>query len=231
LKFFQSALVWVYEPYMKIFVIGDLHGERKYIGAAAGLIGSADLVALCGDIAKSGDRASAETVLSEIEQHSKKIVAVHGNWDRDEVRILLESRGYSLHGRGRIINGVGFFGVGGSSQTPMNTASEYTEDEIRDFLSDGFSAVAGAGKKVLVTHAPPRHVRDRTFLGLRGGSKAVREFLDGTRIDLCLAGHIHEAYGSEMLNDCLVVNSGSFKKGRYSCIDLGDSFTVDQGKF
>lgn len=215
---------------MKLFVIGDIHGEKKYFGAAAGMIGPADLVVVCGDLAKSGSRSSAEEVLSEIERHSRKIVAVHGNWDGDGVRSAIEARGYSLHGRGRIINGIGFFGVGGSSQTPMNTASEYSEDEIGEFLEQGYRAVAAAGTKVLVTHVPPRQVRDRTFLGLRGGSRAVRDFLERTEIDLCCVGHIHEAYGVERFNNCLVVNSGSFKKGRYSCIDIGDTVAVDQGK-
>lgn len=215
---------------MKIFVIGDIHGEKKYIGAASEMIGSADLVVLCGDLARSGSRSSAEEVLSEIERYSRSIVVVHGNWDGDDVRSLLSARGYSVHGKGRIIDGVGFFGVGGSSQTPMNTASEYSEEEIAGFLDDGYRSVAAAGKKVLVTHAPPRQVRDRTFLGLHGGSRAVRDFLDGAAVDLCLAGHIHEAYGAERYHECLVVNSGSFKKGRYSSITLGDTVTVDQGK-
>lgn len=215
---------------MKLFVIADIHGEKKYFKAAAERIALADLVVLCGDLAKSGTRASAEEVLAELERYSRKIVAVHGNWDRDEVRSMLEAKGYSLHGRGKIIDGVGFFGVGGSSQTPMNTASEYTEEEIGDYLAEGFRAVSVAEKKVLVTHAPPRRVRDRTFLGLRGGSRAIREFIDGTKIDLCLTGHIHEAYGSERAGECLVVNPGSFKKGRYSLVDLGNPVTADLGK-
>ncbi|MBN1496588.1 MAG: metallophosphoesterase family protein [Spirochaetes bacterium] len=215
---------------MKLFVIGDIHGEKKYFSAAAAMMDAADLVVLCGDLSRSGLRTSAEEILSEIERHTRNIVAVHGNWDSDDVRSLLETRGYSVHGRGRVIDGIGFFGVGGSSHTPMNTASEYTEDEIGFFLGEGYRTVSAAKKKILVTHAPPRQVRDRTFLGLRGGSRAVRNFIEDSAIDLCLAGHIHEAYGTEKFSDCLVVNSGSFKKGRYTCIDLAEEISVDQGR-
>jgi uncharacterized protein len=215
---------------MKLFAISDIHGETKHIAAAAGLIGTADIVVISGDIARDGDRASAEEVLSLVEQVTDNIVAVHGNWDRDDVLDLLEERGYSVHGKGLAREGIGFFGVGGSSQTPMNTASEYSEEDIAEFLEAGYRDVAGAARTVLVSHVPPRRVRDRTFLGLRGGSRSVREFLEKNRVDLCLTGHIHEAFGSENLSGCMVVNSGSFKKGRYSLIEIGTTVRVFQGK-
>ncbi|MBP7735009.1 MAG: metallophosphoesterase family protein [Spirochaetes bacterium] len=202
----------------------------KYFDDAADLIRSADLVVICGDLGKGGDWKSAEDVLSRIERYTGNIVGVHGNWDRREVCSLLEGRGYSLHGRGRIIGGIGFFGVGGSNQTPMNTASEYSEEEYNDLLTAGFRQIAGASASVLVSHAPPHRLRDRTFIGIRGGSRAIRAFIEQNRVDLCLAGHIHEAYGVERFNDCLVANSGSFKKGRYSLIDMGSPITVDQGR-
>ncbi len=215
---------------MRILAISDIHGEKKFFDAAADLIGSADLVALCGDIGKGGDRKSAEDVLSCIERYTTRIIGVHGNWDRDDVSSLLEDRGYNLHGRGRIIDGIGFFGVGGSSQTPMNTASEYTEDEFSEYLSAGYGQISNAASSVLISHAPPHRVRDRTFIGLRGGSRVVRKFIEDNKVDLCLAGHIHEAHGVERFNNCLVANSGSFKKGRYSLIEIGTAITVDQGK-
>lgn len=215
---------------MKIFAISDIHGDMKYFSAAAGLMREADIVVISGDIAKSGDLHSAREALAMIEGITDAVISVHGNWDRVEILGLLEERGYSVHGRGFVRDGIGFFGVGGSSQTPMNTASEYSEEEIAGFLEAGYRDVAGAARVVLVSHVPPRRVRDRTFLGLRGGSRAVREFLEKKPVDLCLTGHIHEAFGSEKVSGCVVVNSGSFKKGRYSLIEIGSTVRVDQGK-
>ncbi len=215
---------------MKIFAISDIHGEMKHFAAAAGLIREADLVVISGDIARNGDLHSAREALSLIEGITDAIVAVHGNWDRAEVEDFLEERGYSVHGRGIVRGGIGFFGVGGSSQTPMNTASEYSEEEIAGFLEAGYRDVAGAVRRVLVSHVPPRRVRDRTFLGLHGGSRAVREFLETRPVDLCMTGHIHEAFGIENVSGCVVVNSGSFKKGRYSLIEIGTTVSVEQGK-
>ena len=215
---------------MKLFVISDVHGDARFFAAAAGLAGTADVVVISGDIARNGDRRSAEEVLALVEQVTDSIVAVHGNWDTDDVRALLNERGYSVHGKGTVREGVGFFGVGGSTRTPMHTASEYGEEEIAALLRDGYRDVAGNARIVLVSHVPPRRVRDRTFLGLRGGSRAVREFIETNRVDLCLTGHIHEAFGSEELSGCTVVNSGSFKKGRYSLVEIGTTVRVFQGK-
>ena len=159
-----------------------------------------------------------------------RIVAVHGNWDPGAVVDLLAERGYGLHARGRIIDETGFFGVGGSNHTTMNLPSEYSEDELRGFLEAGYAEVRSAKEIVLVSHAPPRDVRDKTYWGIHAGSASIAEFIRRNRVDLCITGHIHEAYGKESLNGCVVVNSGSFRKGRYSTIDIGASISVQLGR-
>ena len=205
---------------MKIFAISDIHGDIKYIEQASELIAKAELVIISGDISRSGKILSAERVLDSIEKYNRNILAVHGNWDRSEVIDLLEEKGYSIHNTGRIIKGTGFFGVGGSTPTPMKTASEYSEDEILDFLKTGYQSVKKAGTVVLVSHTPPLNTRDRTFLGLRGGSQAIRDFIVEHGVSLCLCGHIHEANGTAQLEKCAVVNPGSLKKGKYCLIEI-----------
>jgi Icc-related predicted phosphoesterase len=214
---------------MKIFAISDIHGEKRYFEQAAGLIGSADLVAIAGDLTTSGGKKSAGEVISCVEKYNSNILAVHGNWDGKGVIDLLEEKGYSLHGKGRTIGGIGFFGVGGSSKTPFGTVSEYSEDEIRGFLNAGFNEIRNAGNIVLISHSPPRKVRDKTIFGLRGGSVSVSEFVKKHGISLCIVGHIHEAYGRENLDDCVVVNTGPFQKGRYALIDTGGPITAELG--
>jgi len=215
---------------MNIIAISDIHGETAFVDPASDLISAADLTLICGDISGSGDTAGAEKVLVEIEKYTSKIIAVHGNWDNSGVLNMLEERGYSLHAKGRILNGIGFFGVGGSSVTPMKTPSEYKEEEIEEYLYSGFISIAEAEQKILVSHCPPRNTRDRTFLGIRGGSRSIRKFIDNNKIDLCVCGHIHEASGTEVLNSCIVANSGSFKKGKFLQILSGDGLKVFEGK-
>ena len=215
---------------MKLFAISDIHGATKPIEEAAAFIRAADLVVVSGDITHTKTREEARDVIACLEQFSKSILAVHGNWDRMEVKDFLEDKGYGLHGRGRLIDGVGFFGVGGSSPTPLNTATEYTEDDIALSLREGYEQVKEASTLVLISHTPPRRIRDKSFIGLRGGSHSVKAFLEAHPIHLCLCGHIHEAHGIESFRDTLVANSGSFKKGRYVTIEIGTQLLATPGR-
>ena len=215
---------------MKLFVISDIHGATRPVESAAALIRDADAVVVAGDITRGRTRSEAADVIACIEQFSTRILAVHGNWDRREVGDLLEEKGYSLHGTGRVLDGTGFFGAGGSSPTPMGTATEYTEEEIARILAAGYECVKEAPRAVLISHGPPRGVRDRTYLGMRGGSRSVRAFLETNPVSLCLCGHIHEAHGLERFHDTLVANAGSFKRGRYISVDIGPDISATPGR-
>jgi len=216
---------------MKLFSISDIHGATKPIERAATLIREADWVVIAGDITSARTRAEAADVISCVEQYSTRILAVHGNWDRLEVKDFLEEKGYSLHGKGRMIEGIGFFGLGGSSPTPLKTATEYTEKEIALTLQKGYEQIREASQTVLISHVPPRGVRDRSIIfGLRGGSHSVKAFLEINPITLCLCGHIHEAAGIERFCNTLVANSGSFKKCHYLTIEIGQNLIVTRGR-
>lgn len=215
---------------MRIFACSDMHGEVRYIDAAHDVIRDSDLLVLTGDFARHNERYSATEILRQFEGLTRSIIAVHGNWDTpDFIRILVD-RGYSLHATGRIIDDIGFFGVGGSIPTPMRSPSEYSENELTGFLTQGYETIRDARWKVLLSHVPPRGVRDRTLIGLHAGSTAVRGFIESHPVDCCLTGHIHEAAGAGVLNECRVVNLGSFKKGRYAIVDLGVSLSVRTGR-
>ncbi len=216
---------------MKVFVISDIHGEAAYIDRAADLINSSDLIILSGDISgRTGKRGSAEKIISSLEQFNKRMLAVHGNWDRRDVLDLLVEKNYSIHGEGKIVNGTGFFGVGGSNITPMDTPTEYDDEKIYEFLAKGYEMVSGADRRICVSHAPPKGIKDRTFLGLHAGSSGVKRFLEGHDVDLCLCGHIHEAYGIKNIDGMVVVNSGTFRKGRYVLVKINTSITAVKGK-
>lgn len=211
---------------MKIFCMSDIHGAVGVIEKAGPLISQADLVVVAGDITRVKSREEAEQVISAIERFNRRILAVHGNWDRSEVCMFLEEQGYSLHGQGRVIDEVGFFGLGGSSPTPMQTATEYSEEEMTRYLEEGYKAVLNCAPIVLISHCPPQGIRDRTYLGLSGGSQSVRKFLEEHRIALCLCGHIHEAGGIESFHGTLVANGGSFKRGNCLNIIIGENILV-----
>jgi Icc-related predicted phosphoesterase len=215
---------------MKLFNISDIHGATKPIEEAAPLIREADWVVISGDLTRSKTRDEAAEIIACIEQYSTRILAIHGNWDRLEVKEFLEEKGYSLHGKGRILEGIGFFGLGGSSPTPMKTATEYTEEEIGLSLRTGYEKVREAFQVVLISHVPPRGVRDKSFIGLRGGSHSLKAFLMLNQVALCLCGHIHEAAGIERFHTTLVANAGSFKRGHYLSVEIGPHLVVTPGR-
>jgi Icc-related predicted phosphoesterase len=215
---------------MKIFAISDIHGVLKPIELASRYIEQADLVTISGDISKHGTREDALWVINAIEKLNKNILAVHGNWDKNEVSELLEEKGYSLHADGKVVDGVGFFGVGGSSKTPMNTRTEYSEEQIDSFIHTGFNKIKDAKTAILISHAPPYGTRDRSFIGLRGGSRRIAQFLRDHPIALSIVGHIHEADGVEMLDRTIVANPGSFKAGKFLLIDIGTEIHIERGR-
>jgi len=215
---------------MNIFVMSDIHGAGRSIERASELIARTDLVLIAGDITCYKGRGEAEELIAAIEKRNSRILAVHGNWDRIEVKDFLEEKSYGLHARGKIINGIGFFGLGGSSPTPMKTATEYSEEEILRFLDRGYATVRNAGKIILLSHCPPQGVRDRTHLGLPGGSRSVRTFLETHPVDLCLCGHIHEAGGIESFHGTVVANGGTFKRGSYLNVEIRENISVREGK-
>jgi len=212
---------------MIIFAISDLHGCADKLEMVENRISSADLVVVAGDLTKHHTVDEAMQQLAVINSYNSNIIAVHGNWDNPSVLEQLQKKGICLHADGKIIGDIGFFGVGGSSPTPMNTPSEYSEKQITAWLQKGFAKVQNASKKILVTHSPPRGVRDRTFFGMHAGSRAISDFLESHLIDLCICGHIHEAHGTEQYNHTRVVNTGALKNGRYCTIYIGSNITVE----
>ncbi len=211
---------------MKIFFLSDIHGRLSPGFPAAGQMADADLVVIGGDISHNGDAVGTSHVLARIEAINPRILAVHGNWDFIEVEDMLREKGYSLHGHGRMLDDIGFFGLGGSSPIPIRKRTEYSEEEILDILESGYGSIRDARKIILVSHVPPKGVRDRTFLGLRAGSRSLRKFIESHPVDLCLCGHIHEAWGVERFGSTIVANAGSFKTGRHITVDLGRDITV-----
>lgn len=200
--------------------MADIHGTMGMIERAADLIRGADLVIIAGDITHTGRVAEAREVIALVESFNRSILAVHGNWDEPAVEAYLRGAGIGLHASGRIVNGIGFFGLGGSSPTPIPTRTVYRENEIPGLLRRGAAEIAGTATRVLVSHAPPRGLRDRTFLYLRGGSKSLRAYIEREHVDLCVCGHIHEAGGIERFEDTVVANTGAFKKGSYTAIEI-----------
>jgi Icc-related predicted phosphoesterase len=198
-----------------MIAFGDIH---MHTGNAARIkdITAADLVIITGDITNYGSSRDAETVLNQLRAINRSILGVAGNLDQPDVARYLEKMAISLHGSGRIIEGLGIMGLGGSNYTPFNTPYEFSEQELAGFLAAGFARVKDAENFILVSHPPPVQTKtDRLTNGKHVGSRAVRSFIEEKQPLLCLTGHIHESRGLDHIGRTLILNPGMLKDGGY----------------
>jgi len=210
---------------MRILTIGDIHMQTGRLRDIADLSG-ADLVLIAGDLTHFGGAAEADRVLVAISAHNPTILGVHGNLDRPEVGSLLEQRGLSLHGTARVVDGLGFVGLGGSNLTPFNTPCEYGEKQIEYLLEEGLAALDGHRPFVLLSHPPPAGTTaDRLSFGQHVGSAAVRTFIERHQPAYCICGHIHEARGTDLLGSTIIINPGTLQDGGWL------EMTYTEGKF
>ena len=200
---------------MRIIAFGDIHMNPGAVGSIPG-IHSADYIIVTGDITNYGFRNDAKVVLENLSAINSNIIAVAGNLDQPDVADYLDEIGISLHGKSRIVNGIGIVGLGGSNYTPFNTPYEFSEQELADFLSAGYSQTGDIADHILVSHTPPVKTQtDKLLNGNHVGSTAVRAYIEKQQPLLCLTGHIHESKGEDRIGRTLILNPGMAKDGGY----------------
>jgi len=206
---------------MKLLCISDLHGEP---GRVDGL-SAVDALVIVGDITHFGDRARAMEILEGFKS-AKRLLAVPGNCDNLDVNEALVELDADLHSRGRVVEDVGFFGLGGSNSTPFNTPQEYSEEELWDFLAKGYEQVKDSPTKVMVSHPPPFNTELDKAGERHVGSKKVREFIERYEPDLVLCGHVHEARGQDTIGKTVIINPGQVHTG-HALVDVGAEIKVE----
>ena len=210
---------------MKLLCLSDIHGEAAGLEKLLSGSETVDIVIVAGDITHLGGRAEAQSVLAPIMSSGSRLIAVAGNMDREGAREYLGELGVDLHGRGIVIDGVGFMGLGGGTPSPFGTPWELSDEEAAGCLAAGSAQIADASFRVLVSHAPPRGTElDRGFGRQHVGSDPVRKFLLGGSMNLCVCGHIHESAGVDTIGGADCVNIGPFKNGNYALV------TIDGGR-
>jgi Icc-related predicted phosphoesterase len=213
---------------MRILFLTDLHGAQDYVVPLLEKAGEADLLVVGGDITSFGGPREAQAVLEPLRCRFPRVLCLPGNVDRPELLPWLEAEGLSIHGRGVVIEGVGFAGCGGSNPTPLGTPLELPEEALAALLEEGYAAIQEAPVRVVVSHVPPRDTRtDQVFFGKHVGSTAVRAFLEREKPTLCLCGHIHESAAIDRLGPVWVVNPGPFSCGSFARVKVGDEVSCE----
>lgn len=201
---------------MRIMAFGDIHEYVHPLASLAQPLQEADLILVTGDLTRWRGPDTAVKVLQAIQCYNPRILAQVGNTDRWETHHYLNQRGMNLHAQGHRFGDLGIFGVGGSTYTPFYSPTEFSEEEIADFLLAGYAMVSDAVYTMLVSHCPPYGTAiDRLYSGQHVGSQSVRAFIEQYQPDLCISGHIHEAPGEDWIGRTCVLNPGMLAQGGY----------------
>ncbi len=189
---------------MRLLAFSDLHRDRDGAARLVSLSEQADVVIGAGDFASM--RLGLGSTLDALSPIRKPTILVPGNNETDSALWRASSRfeqAEVLHGQGRKIDGVEFFGLGGGvPPSPFPWSWDLTEREAAAKLA---GCPDGA---VLVVHSPPHGYVDEAF-GRHLGSRAILEAIEARRPALVVCGHIHQCWGREaMIGPTRVLNLG-----------------------
>jgi Icc-related predicted phosphoesterase len=214
---------------VRLVCFGDIHMAFRAIERVGPALRTADVAVLTGDLTNFGEPDDAWRVIDAVRAHCPEVWAVTGNLDMLWVIDALRAQGVSLHGEGRRLGDLGVFGCGGSNITPMDTPTEFEEDELLAILERGHDAVANAPRRLMICHTPPYDTRvDRLMNGTPVGSAAVRRFIESRKPQVCVVGHIHEGRGVDRIGETLVLNAGALRDGGYVVVeDDGRTLSAD----
>ncbi len=196
---------------MKIYCIADIHGSQYRLNIILKNINihQPDLVVVCGDITQFGPGDVATNLLNQIPVET---MAITGNIDSPDVKIGIDnSKATKIELKKVVKKDISFVGLSGIN------INEFKAIEEKKMIDE---------KTILVTHVPPFNTKDKIFIGLRGGSKDLRELVDKFKPRLVLSGHIHEDPGYIKRNNTIFVNCSMGKRGEGAFIKINKKISV-----
>jgi len=189
----------------KILAIGDLHGDSGLAKKAAEIAKreNVDLIIIPGDL--TWLEQPVKDLIKPFNNLNKKILILPGN---HETLSTIESfedaykNTKNLHGNSFMLNNIGFFGAGYST----NAGPFWIEEnEVFDLLKKSHEEIKNAERKIMITHMHPKGSKSelKFWNGSEGILKAIKKF----KPDVVINGHIHEAgglsedfYGTRIIN-------------------------------
>jgi Icc-related predicted phosphoesterase len=213
---------------LRILVIADIHNDveniPQFLDRAEEL--KFDVIVCPGDFLDAPPTGVTREeigliILEELKSLGRPVLAVPGNQDDILINVFKEE-GMSIHGVGKTIDGVGFYGFGGS-KTPFGTAYEPSDSEIGAGLEKAYEEVKDVVMKVQVTHNPPINTKlDIIPSGAHVGSESVRKFIEDKKPDVAVCAHIHEGRGVDVIGNTKVINPGRFPEGYCGIVEISD---------
>ncbi len=212
---------------MKIVVIGDIHNSFDLIKPMREDLVSADLILLTGSITVYGGRAEAERVIGPLRLVNPNVMAVIGRLDNESVLEYIELKDISLHGRAKIIDGLGIYGIGGGRISLFRNPSEFSEREFSELLNEAYNYVKDVKYTILLSHTPPINTKlDRTARGEHIGSKAIRSFIFKYPPNILISDQMQGMPKKDLFGITNIISPGNLESGGYLIIDFSDGFDI-----
>lgn len=202
---------------MKIVVISDIHGFCPKIDTK-----SIDGVLICGDICPDFGRMIDYRSLSKqqiwlkffLQEYIDKLPNcrfIGGNHDFCIDMYGCDHDGYMCN-EFSDLNGLHVYGF--PYTICPGWAFGKNDEEISQLLLTSEKQI-----DIMVCHNPPYLIGDKLATDNRNadnhiGSVSIREYIEAHKPRVCIFGHIHEGYGSYMLNDTLCINCSYCDKSR-----------------
>lgn len=131
---------------MDVLVLADIHDMWGYLNKMLHLAKSMDGVIFLGDLMefRKFTRESIDD-MTRLKEASNWMVGVPGNGTLPKVRDFFDDLDINLHARGKIVEDLGFFGVGGVQETVKTIVG------IRDFYRTNDTSSLSPNKRALET--------------------------------------------------------------------------------
>ncbi|MCX6820558.1 MAG: metallophosphoesterase [Candidatus Aenigmarchaeota archaeon] len=213
---------------MRIAVIADIHNDTEMMMQSLDKLKELgfDAIVCPGDFTDIAPRGFTQEdvgrlLIEELKSAGKPVICVPGNMDLVIIP-LLEKGGVSVHGLGKTVGEIGFYGFGGA-KTPFGTAYEPDEAEIEAGLRKAYEDVKDAKYKIQVTHNPPFGTKvDMLPSGMHVGSKVVRRLIEELKPEAAVCAHIHEGRGVDELGRTKIINPGRLPEGYCGILEVKD---------
>ena len=192
---------------MKLLAAGDLHDDVEGVKRLAEEAEreKVDMVVINGDISNFGELANG--MIQPFLDKGKKVAFVAGNHDMPGITEMLKEKYDILDIQNHSVSydDIGIFGCGGANIMHMNFTSD---EDMFDYLNNGFKYIINSKKKIMVTHIHPKGSMIEKFSF--PGSEAVTRAIYELKPDIHICGHIHEMEGfEEKLGGTRVICVGS----------------------
>ncbi len=208
---------------MKIIAFSNVQMHLDPIKEIRDEVINSDLILLIGNITRQGTWIEAKKVVDILKLLNPNIYGVMGSFDSETVQDFLESEGLSLHGQGRKVKNIGFYGLGAGNRTLFHRPFEIGEKEVSLRLEEGYRQIQDPETIILVSHTSPYNSKlDEISMAKHVGSRMIRSFIFKHPPNIFLSSSVDRIARSDRFGMTYLASPGPFETGDYLVIDTED---------